>query len=839
MLPAYAIRINGKMKVVLILRKLHLVCNAHLDPVWQWDWPEGIGAVLSTFSVVADFCEEFDRFVFCHNESVLYEWIEEYDPALFKRIQALVKQKKWHIMGGWYLQPDCNMPAGESLVRQISKGLCYFKEKFDARPTVAISMDAFGHSKGLVQILQQAGYDGYMFMRPDLETNHVELPQRFCWEGYNGSRVKGFRLNSSYNTLFGRGAEAVENYIKYNQDECDILRCWGVGDHGGGPSRKDIIDINNLIDTEKDTIIFHSTPETFFDGLDLDTLPVYDKDLNPIDVGCYTTMHKVKMLHRRLENALAIAEKLSSVCELYGLVDYPVQEIEDAWTDLLFGEFHDILPGTAVKPAEEHAIQRLYHGLEIADKVINRAHYALAYNEAPAQGKDIPLFIVNPHPYEISDVFECEYMLADQNWSGTFEAADVYCGDQCLPTQMEKEHSTINLDWRKKLSFYGKLKPLSVTRFDCRLKSLDANPFKVVDLSDGKEHVIETGRVRMVMDSATGCFNSLQIDGVEYGGAGLGRLTVYKDNCDPWLLEGRVIDEFIGEFTLLDPKESAVFGGSLGEELSPVRIIEEGDVRTCIEVLTGYKTSRAKVVYKLSKHGGTLEVEIILQWNEKDSMVRFFVPHSLKMPTYSGQDIFGVKPLSTTHEMVAQKWVMASDGIGERAMGIINDCTYGSKLNDDSFEVSLLRSPSYTCFHIEKNPPTSHERSLPRIDRGESSFNFTIVAGPAGHLEECIDQIAQIKNEAPRAVSYFPSGNGDISNQCFTVEGVRMDTLKKSADGQDYILRLFNEHPHNADARIRIKALHIDEAVPFAPFELKTLRLSNGRMCTVDLIDET
>ena len=107
-----------KIAVVSKVKKLHLICNAHLDPIWQWDWQEGASAALATFRSAVDLADEYD-YIFCHNEVTLYKYIEEYAPSLFLRIQQLVKLGKWVIIGGWYLQPDCNMPSGESLVRQI------------------------------------------------------------------------------------------------------------------------------------------------------------------------------------------------------------------------------------------------------------------------------------------------------------------------------------------------------------------------------------------------------------------------------------------------------------------------------------------------------------------------------------------------------------------------------------------------------------------------------------------------------------------------------------------------------------------------------------------------
>ena len=110
--------------------KIHLICNAHIDPVWLWTWHEGAAEAVSTFRTAVEFCEKYDGFIFNHNEALLYEWIEEYEPALFARIQEQVKKGNWHIMGGWYLQPDTQMLSGESLVRQIEEGRKYFDEKY-------------------------------------------------------------------------------------------------------------------------------------------------------------------------------------------------------------------------------------------------------------------------------------------------------------------------------------------------------------------------------------------------------------------------------------------------------------------------------------------------------------------------------------------------------------------------------------------------------------------------------------------------------------------------------------------------------------------------------------
>lgn len=184
------------------MKRVHLICNAHLDPVWLWRWQEGCTEALSTFRTAEAFTEEFPDFVFNHNEAILYEWVKENEPELFARIQQKVKEGKWHIMGGWYLQPDCNMPNGESIIRNISEGHRFFEKEFGVRPTTAINFDSFGHSVGLVQILNQAGYDTYVVCRP-AKAQFPFREQDYLWKGLAGSEVLVHRSDENYNSVYG------------------------------------------------------------------------------------------------------------------------------------------------------------------------------------------------------------------------------------------------------------------------------------------------------------------------------------------------------------------------------------------------------------------------------------------------------------------------------------------------------------------------------------------------------------------------------------------------------------------------------------------------------------
>lgn len=194
--------------------------------MWQWEWEEGAAEALSTFRIAADFFDKFHNFVFCHNEALLYKWIEEYDKELFTKIQKFVKEKKWHIMGGWQLQPDCNMPSGEMFFRQIMTGRKYFLEKFDSVPTVAVNVDPFGHNRGLVQIMNKCGYKGYLFMRPHEEFIHLPKNE-FKWVGYDDSELTAVRT-PSYNSAKGKATQKINEYIeKLGENEFNIC-FWGM-----------------------------------------------------------------------------------------------------------------------------------------------------------------------------------------------------------------------------------------------------------------------------------------------------------------------------------------------------------------------------------------------------------------------------------------------------------------------------------------------------------------------------------------------------------------------------------------------------------------------------------
>ncbi len=357
------------------MKKLHLICNSHLDPVWQWDWNEGVAATIATFYQAAKFCDEYD-YIFCHGESILYEWIEKYEPELFEKITNLIKAGKWHVMGGWYLQPDCNAPSGESFVRQIKLGQSYFKKKFGVSPKVAINMDSFGHSIGLVQILKKTGYEGYLICRPEKHDQKEDL-REFNWRCKEGSEIKVARAEDEtiYCSMFGHALNDVNRKAKHYEDLEVGVALWGVGNHGGVNSKIDLDDLEKLIKESKDVEILHSTPEKYF--ADIHPTKAVEYSLQPKLKGSYSSMSRIKKTFCELENALDRTERITTVAVQNGLIKYDEEKFTEVEKALSRMEFHDVLSGTCCQDGEKSTLNTARGALSTLYELYNDAFFAL------------------------------------------------------------------------------------------------------------------------------------------------------------------------------------------------------------------------------------------------------------------------------------------------------------------------------------------------------------------------------------------------------------------------------------------------------------------------------
>ena len=231
-------------------RTLHLIGQAHLDPVWLWPWSDGCSEALTTIQSAVNFLETEPDFCFTRSSAEIYRWVQRADPRLFARIKAHVAAGRWEIVGGWIEQPDCNLPSTESFVRQSLYGKTYFRDEFGVDVRIGYNVDSFGHAAELPQLLAGAGFTHYVFMRP--QAWEAELPTLLWWEGSAGARVLTWRLPQNY----GRTPDAdADNFEAELRKAAEVgfapgmnhgMFFYGVGNHGGGPTRAQLERIRRL-----------------------------------------------------------------------------------------------------------------------------------------------------------------------------------------------------------------------------------------------------------------------------------------------------------------------------------------------------------------------------------------------------------------------------------------------------------------------------------------------------------------------------------------------------------------------------------------------------------------
>jgi len=216
--------------------KIHMIGQAHIDPVWLWNWSEGISVVHSTFQSALDRMKETPDFKFTASSAQFYQWVAENDPAMLKEIRKRVEEGRWNTVGGWWVEPDMNIPSGEAMVRQGLYGQLTLERLLGRRSKVAFNPDSFGHTGNLPQIIKAQGMENYIFMRPGIREKTLPA-DLFWWEGTDGSRVLTYRIQMSYNDS-GSVRSRLENIVSQygNQPMKSFMAYYGAGDHGGGPT---------------------------------------------------------------------------------------------------------------------------------------------------------------------------------------------------------------------------------------------------------------------------------------------------------------------------------------------------------------------------------------------------------------------------------------------------------------------------------------------------------------------------------------------------------------------------------------------------------------------------
>ncbi|MBU7004100.1 MAG: alpha-mannosidase [Theionarchaea archaeon] len=329
----------------------YLVGHAHIDMNWLWDWEDTIETTRRTFTSIEKLMGEFPELIFSQSQAAVYRIMQDHCPQIFEDIRKRVKEGRWNITASTWVEGDLNMASGESLVRQTTCALNYIEENFDVTPRIAWCPDTFGHPRTYPQILSKCGIEYYYAHR----CTRPEGEHLFWWESPDGSRVLVFNEGVTYNNkIEPELAKSIPKMMK-NFGVKSHLVVFGVGDHGGGPTRMDLLNGRRISSERGFPRLRYAASEEFYDSVRVsEDIPIVGDELNFVFEGCYTTHSDIKRMNRRGEAMLYESEVLGSLASTKGR-DYPHHLLVSAWQSVLFNQFHDLLDGSGIHVAYEHS----------------------------------------------------------------------------------------------------------------------------------------------------------------------------------------------------------------------------------------------------------------------------------------------------------------------------------------------------------------------------------------------------------------------------------------------------------------------------------------------------
>jgi alpha-mannosidase len=728
-------------------QRIHMIGNAHIDPVWLWQWPEGYQEVRATFQSAIDRMEEYPDFVFTCDSSLFFQWVEESDPQLFEEIRVRIAEGRFQVIGGWWIEPDCNIPCGESFVRQALYGQRYLRETFGITATTGANLDSFGHNATIPQILRKSGIDSYVFLRPGPAENADVPAPLFWWESPDGSRVLAYRIPHEYCAPKDDIGEHVEKAIaSLPADRDELAVFYGVGNHGGGPTKANLDQIATM--KQNGAQLELSSLRRFFDAVGDEEFPTWRGELQYHSPGCYTTHSGIKRWNRRAENLLIRAEKWSAIADSLDAQPYPLAELSDAWKLLLFNQFHDTLAGTSIEPAYDDARDQIGHASSVAALAFNRAVQSIARQiHIDAEDEMRPVVVFNPHPWTLRTDVEIEY-----TWMRAEGAHVVDDEGVVVPMQLTRPLTTMS-GMRGRLVFPVEVPPLGYRTYRIRKGSVEQEPVEVPQL--------DLERMRAV---------------------------IIEDRSDTWGHDVTAYDEEVGEF-----------------ERVSVQTIETGPVRTIVRVESRYGSSTLREDYVYSVGAPYVDVRVTIDWHEQLKLLKlryrtFDVTESATFETPYGH----LERAATGHEEPGQSWVDAG------GLTVINDAKYGYDVRGGEIGISAVRSPVW-AWHVPRELEEGGDFEYMDQGRQSFLVRLVPHEGSDWREADVVRRAAELNQPPfaliatfhagplPQRASYASDGGGDV-----------VVTLVKGGEDGGYALRAFETTGRPARATIDVLGTTIE-----------------------------
>ncbi len=733
----------------------HLIGNAHLDPVWFWDWREGLNEGITTSRAILDLMDADGELTFMRGEAVQYEHMETHAPDVFERVRAYIKAGRWDVVGGTYVQPDTNLTSTETLLRHFMLSQDYFQSRFGVRARVAWAADSFGHSAGLPEVLAASGMQGFAFTRPGPDIVPIAKPA-FWWEGSGGSRVLAYRPPVGW---YGNERDEMPRRLDgllASAQQCDLQNVgvfFGLGNHGGGPSRRSLADIRAWAKAHPEVTMVWSGLHRLFDALaaevaeqPLTFLPVVHGELNFCLRGCYSSVAKLKFFYRRTEASVFRAERTETVIRA-GLGQASERALDNAWRGLAFNSFHDILPGSLFERATDDQLAWLGGAYHRAQRVENAALMALAAcvdTTVKAPKGDHPgpvaLLVWNPHPAAYDGPVEVE---ANMDYRPIWEYRDrtdqlpVELRDHAgrkLPMQIVPGDITAMMDfpWRKRAVTRLKLPAFGWKVLTMGWVEGAEAPPTPEPVSAQQPGTIDNGIYKVVA--------TLDNEGVQvfhrgkslFGPIGLHVITV-NDPYGSW-----------GSMNEL-PESLDLSAVIASWRIKAVKVLESGPERGMLWVRFAGGHSRLDLRFSLSRQHEQIDVDARLFLDERSARVKLVMPCDARQAEFEVPG--GLVKRGEVGEAPGGRWVRTA------RLGFASNGLYNFDLKNGALRATIARASRYTddlTLAPEEMP------WIPTVDSGELRFKFLVA--PA---DEMLPQRARLLEE-PIVSLAVPASAGDL-----------------------------------------------------------------------------
>jgi alpha-mannosidase len=788
------------------------VGNSHIDMAWLWPWTETVEVVRNTFQSVLDLMREYPDFKFTMSSARTYEWMQEKYPDMFEQIKQRVKEGRWEVIGGMWVEPDLNMPDGESLVRQILVGKRYFQKNFGADIKIGWNPDSFGYNWQLPQIYKKSGIDYFVTSKLLWATDYTKFPYRlFWWEAPDGSRLLTYFPHEYANEFDAQ--QITQDLSLYAPliygagvtDSPQMLYLYGIGDHGGGPTRTMLDRANRLRDpnTVFPTIDF-STAKEFFADLNQELpnlkVPTWKDELYfEYHRGVYTSQADTKQRIRRDEELMLDAEKYASLASLYGR-PYAQDQFELTWKNLLFDHFHDVMPGSGIAvnylDAKRNLEEVARSAKEISDGALDEI---LAH--VNTQGDGVPVVVFNSLSWPRTEVIEAEVQLPGP--ASQVEVVDAI--GHRVESQLLAMDSATN---RAGVLILADTPALGYKTYFVRStpKTSVSSKRDNDEVVQASSETLKNAYIQVKVDSHTGCITSLldlqnQREALappetDAGGPKAfvcgNLLQAFSDKpkrWDAWNIDS----DFEEQHWDLDKADE-------------VKLVEGGPLRAVIRVKKHFQNST--FVQDITVYAGMPRVDVKMHadWHEKHILLKVAFPLSAHSDQGTFEIPFGSIERPTTRntpaeaakfEVPAQRWADLSDTKSadtKHGFSLLNDSKYGYDVKGNVLRLSLLRSPEWPDPHADEGhheftyslyPHAGSWRDAQTVRRGYE-LNYKLIA-----------------IQAQRHEGTLPSEHAFVRVE---PDNVVLTAIKKSEDDDSLVLRFYEWAGKEADVKLQLPA---------------------------------